>query len=232
MKLVIKDLNKKFENKEVLKNINFEFDKGKIYGLLGKNGAGKTTFFNCISEELDVDSGNFYIEENGKMEKLNEENVGYVVSTPNVPEFLTAREFLKFFIDINKNRIKDLKTVDEYFDLLKIDPIDRNKLLKDYSHGMKNKMQMLINIIADSDILLLDEPLTSLDVLMAEEMKQMLKKIKGEHIIIFSTHIMELALSLCDEIVLLNRGTLEKIDKSNLDNEELKNKIIDMLKEE
>lgn len=232
MKLVIKDLNKKFENKEVLKNINFEFEKGKIYGLLGKNGAGKTTFFNCISEELDVDSGDFYIEENGKMEKLNEENVGYVVSTPNVPEFLTAREFLKFFIDINKNKIKDLKTVDEYFDLLKIDIIDRNKLLKDYSHGMKNKMQMLINIIADSDILLLDEPLTSLDVLMAEEMKQMLKEIKGEHIIIFSTHIMELALSLCDEIVLLNKGTLEKIDKSNLDNEELKNKIIDMLKEE
>lgn len=232
MKLVIKDFNKRFEEKEVLKSINFEFDKGKIYGLLGKNGAGKTTFFNCISEELDVDSGNFYIEENGKMEKLNEENVGYVVSTPNVPEFLTAREFLKFFIDINKNKIKDLKTVDEYFDLLKIDVIDRNKLLKDYSHGMKNKMQMLINIIADSDILLLDEPLTSLDVLMAEEMKQMLKKIKGEHIIIFSTHIMELALSLCDEIVLLNRGTLEKIDKSNLDNEELKNKIIDMLKEE
>lgn len=232
MKLVIKDLNKKFENKEVLKNINFEFEKGKIYGLLGKNGAGKTTFFNCISEELDVDSGDFYIEENGKMEKLNEENVGYVVSTPNVPEFLTAREFLKFFIDINKNKIKDLKTVDEYFDLLKIDIIDRNKLLKDYSHGMKNKMQMLINIIADSDILLLDEPLTSLDVLMAEEMKQMLKEIKGEHIIIFSTHIMELALSLCDEIVLLNKGTLEKIDKSHLDNEELKTKIIEMLKEE
>ncbi len=232
MKLVIKELKKSFEKKEVLKDINFEFEKGKIYGLLGRNGSGKTTFFNCISEELDVDGGNFFIEENGNTRNLNEEDIGYVVSTPNVPEFLTAREFLKFFIDINKDRIPNLKTIDEYFDFLKIDEIDRNKLLKDYSHGMKNKMQMLINIIANSNILLLDEPLTSLDVVMAEEMKQMLKQIKTEHIIIFSTHIMELALSLCDEIVLLNKGVLEKVEKANLDNEDLKNKIIEILKEE
>ena len=232
MKLVIKNLKKNFERKEVLKNINFEFEKGKIYGLLGRNGAGKTTLFNCLSEELNVDDGSFFIEENGDSRNINEEDIGFVVSTPNVPEFLTGREFLKFFIDINKDKIHDLKTVDGYFDFLKIDMEDRNKLLKDYSHGMKNKMQMLINIISNPNILLLDEPLTSLDVVMAEEMKQMLKKIKKDHIIIFSTHIMELALSLCDEIVLLNKGVLEKVEKKNLDDEELKNKIIEILKEE
>lgn len=232
MKLVIKELKKSFEKKEVLKNINFEFEKGKIYGLLGRNGAGKTTLFNCLSEELDVGSGEFFIEENGKKRNLNEEDIGYVVSTPNVPEFLTGREFLKFFIDINKNRIKDKKTIDEYFDFLKIDKEDRDRLLKDYSHGMKNKMQMLINMIANPNILLLDEPLTSLDVVMAEEIKQMLKGIKSEHITIFSTHIMELALSLCDEIVILNKGILEKVEKENLDNEEVKNKVLEILKEE
>ena len=128
--------------------------------------------------------------------------------------------------------IKDLKTIDEYFDYLKIDNEDRDKLLKDYSHGMKNKMQMIINIIANPNILLLDEPLTSLDVVMADEIQQMLKQIKSDHIIIFSTHIMELALSLCDEIVILNKGVLEKIEKENLNNEEFKNKIIAVLKEE
>ena len=154
------------------------------------------------------------------------------MSTPNVPEFLTGREFLKFFIDINKERIKNPKTIDEYFEFMKIEKEDRDKLLKDYSHGMKNKMQMLVNIIANPNILLLDEPLTSFDVVVAEEMKQMLRSIKSEHIIIFSTHIMELALDLCDEIVILNKGVLEKIDKNNLDNEEFKNKIIESLKEE
>ena len=129
------------------------------------------------------------------------------------------------------HRIKDLKTIDEYFDFMKIEKEDRDRLLKDYSHGMKNKMQMLVNIIANPDILLLDEPLTSFDVVVAEEMKQMLKSIKENHILIFSTHIMELALDLCDEIVILNKGVLEKIDKNNLDNAEFKNKIIEALKE-
>mgnify|MGYP003369706166 FL=1 len=232
MKLVVKNLKKNFEKKEVLKDINFEFEKGKIYGLLGRNGAGKTTFFNCLNEDLDIDAGEFYIEDNGNRRKMGAEDIGYVLSTPNVPEFLTAREFLKFFIDINKKRIKNEKTIDEYFDFMKIEEEDRDRLLKDYSHGMKNKMQMLVNIIASPNVLLLDEPLTSFDVVVAEEMKQMLREIKKDHIIIFSTHIMELALDLCDEIVILNKGILEKIDKNNIDNEHLKNKILEALKEE
>ena len=232
MKLVVKNLKKSFEKKEVLKDINFEFEKGKIYGLLGRNGAGKTTFFNCLNEDIEIDAGEFFIEDNGKQRKMEAEDIGYVLSTPNVPEFLTAREFLKFFIDINKKRIKNEKTIDEYFDFMKIEKEDRDRLLKDYSHGMKNKMQMLVNIIASPNVLLLDEPLTSFDVVVAEEMKQMLREIKQNHIIIFSTHIMELALDLCDEIVILNKGILEEVDKNNLDNEQFKNKIIEALKEE
>lgn len=231
MKLVIKNLKKTFDKKQVLNDINFEFEKGKIYGLLGRNGAGKTTLFNCINEDLPCDSGEFFIRDNVDR-KLEPEDIGYVLSIPNVPEFLTGREFLKFFVDINKNRIKNLKTIDEYFSFMKIDVSDRDKLLKDYSHGMKNKMQMLVNIISRPNILLLDEPLTSFDVVVAEEMKQLLKSIKKDHIIIFSTHIMELALDLCDEIVILNKGVLEIVDKKNLDNKHFKDKIIEALKEE
>ena len=77
----------------------------------------------------------------------------------------------RFCFEINEDRILNPKTIDEYFDFMSIEPRDRNKLLKDYSHGMKNKMQMLINIIAQPKLLLLDEPLTSLDVVVAEEMK-------------------------------------------------------------
>ena len=104
--------------------------------------------------------------------------------------------------------------------------------VKDYSHGMKNKMQMLVNIIMNPKVLLLDEPLTSFDVVVAEEMKNLLKSIKKDHIIIFSTHIMELALDLCDEIVLLNKGILEHVDKKTNKDESLKEKIIEALKEE
>ena len=232
MELVVKDLKKKFDKKEVLKGLNFKFEKGKIYGLLGRNGAGKTTFFNCLNEDIEIDSGEFYIEENNIKRKIQAEDIGYVLSTPVVPEFLTGREFLKFFLDINKDKIKNLKTIDEYFDFMKIEKEDRDRLLKDYSHGMKNKMQMLVNIIASPDVLLLDEPLTSFDVVVAEEMKQMLKDIKKDHVIIFSTHIMELALDLCDEIVILNKGYLEKINMNEINKEETKERIIQSLKEE
>ncbi len=228
MKLIVKDLKKSFGQKSVLKGINFTFEKGKIYGLLGKNGAGKTTFFNCLNEDIESDDGCFLLDDKA----LIPEDIGYVVSTPNVPEFLTGREFLKFFIDINKDKIKNLKTIDEYFDFMKINKEDRDKLLKDYSHGMKNKMQMLVNFIASPSVLLLDEPLTSFDIVVSEEIKEMLRKIKKDHIIIFSTHILELALDLCDEIVILNHGVLEEVDKKDLDNKKFKEKIISALTED
>ena len=233
MKLVIENVEKKFGEKQVLKGINFTFEKGKIYGLLGRNGAGKTTLFNCLNNDIDIDNGKFYIiSDDSKKRDLDIKDIGYVISVPTVPEFLTGREFLKFFLDINKDKIENIKTIDEYFDFMKIEKQDRDKLLKDYSHGMKNKMQMLINIISNPNILLLDEPLTSLDVVVAEEMKEMLKGIKENHIIIFSTHIMDLAVSLCDDIVILSHGILERVDKNNLNSEEVKKKIIEALKEE
>ena len=232
MKFVIEHLSKSFEKKEVLKDIHFTFEEGKIYGLLGRNGAGKTTLFNCLNRDLKIDSGSFYIDTDGTRHDVSANEIGYVLSTPTVPEFLTGREFLKFFMDINEKSIKTPKSIDEYFDYMSIEPEDRDKLLKDYSHGMKNKMQMLINIIAQPNILLLDEPLTSLDVVVAEEMKQLLRSFKQHRITIFSTHIMDLALDLCDEIVLLNHGVLEVVEKTDLDSRKFKDKIIAALREE
>ena len=232
MKFIIEHLSKKFEKKEVLRDIDFSFEEGNIYGLLGRNGAGKTTLFNCLNRDIKADGGKFYLEKDGSRNEVAADDIGYVLSTPNVPEFLTGREFLKFFMDINEKSIQNPKSLDEYFSYISIAEEDRDKLLKDYSHGMKNKMQMLINIIAQPNILLLDEPLTSLDVVVAEEMKQLLRSIKEGHIIIFSTHIMDLALDLCDEIVLLSHGELEVVEKSNLDSKEFKDKIIAALREE
>lgn len=228
MKLEIKNLNKSYGNKEVLKDINFTFEEGKIYGLLGRNGAGKTTFFNALNEDIKIDSGECFIDN----KKLETTDIGYVVATPQVPEFLTGKEFLQFYLDINKDRISDLKDIDYYFDLVKLNIEDQNLLLKEYSHGMKNKIQMLINIISNPKIILLDEPLTSLDIVVQEEMKKLFKSYKENHIIIFSTHILELAVDLCDEIVILNNKQIELIEKKDLNTKKYKDKIIESLKVE
>ena len=158
--------------------------------------------------------------------------MGYVLSTQVVPEFLTAREFLQFFLEINRGKIPYPKAPDVYLDYMCIDPADRGKLLKDFSHGMKNKMQMLVNIMADPAVLLLDEPLTSFDVVVADEMKALLRRIKTRHIILLSTHIMDLALDLCDNIVILHHGVLQEVRREDLADEAYKDRIIAALKEE
>lgn len=231
MKLEVNNLTKSYGEKLVLDDIDFSFESGKIYGLIGRNGAGKTTFFNLLNSDIDIDSGSFYLEDEYGKNRLSTNDIGYVVSTPIVPEFLTAREFLEFFMEINKDKIDKDKTVDDYFSLVQISREDQDKLLKDYSHGMKNKMQILINVIAHPKVILLDEPLTSLDVVVQDEMKKLFKSLKNKHIIIFSTHILEIAMDLCDEIIILNNGKLELIEKSNLNTKKYKDKIISSLKD-
>ena len=232
MKLEVIDLSKSYGKKEVLKDIHFTFEKGKIYGLLGRNGAGKTTFFNALNEDISVDSGRFYLEDEFGKNKLRTNDLGYVISTPVVPEFLTGREFLKFYLDINKDKIANLKSIDEYFDMVKLSREDQDILLKEYSHGMKNKIQILINIISNPKVILLDEPLTSLDIVVQEDMKNLLKGLKKDHIIILSTHILELALDLCDEIVVIRNKNLELISRENLNTKKYKDEIIKTLRDE
>lgn len=230
MKLLINDLKKSFGSKAVLQGASFSFEQGRIYGLLGRNGAGKTTLFNCLNGDTSADGGSAALEIDGTERPLRDTDIGYVLSTPVVPEFLTAREFLKFFLEVNP--LPHARTPDEYLDYMQIDLEDRGKLLKDFSHGMKNKMQMLVNFIADPPVLLLDEPLTSLDVVMADEMKGLLRRMKDRHIILLSTHIMDLALDLCDDIVILHQGILSEVRREELADDSYKDRIIAALKEE
>lgn len=229
MKLIVNEIEKKFEEKEVLKGASFVFEKGKIYGLLGRNGAGKTTLFNCISHEIDFDGGSVSLEENGENRPVDFDMMGYAFSTPVLPEFLTGYEFIKFFLDIHKGKIENPLTVEEYAQMVGLDLPDLDRLLKGYSHGMKNKMQMLCLLISKPPVILLDEPLTSLDVVAAHEMKELLMAMKKDHIIILSTHILQLAQDLCDEIVLLHQGKLSGVDDLDCHDQGFEEHVMELL---
>lgn len=231
MELILKDIKKDFDNKEVLRGVNFTFNQGEIYALLGRNGAGKTTLFNILAEELKADSGEALLLKDEKIESLNSTDLSYVYSDPVLPEFLTGYEFIKFFMDINKSRLDKEMKIDDYFDIIKINKKDRHKLIKSYSYGMKNKVQMLMFLISRPYVILLDEPLTSLDVVVALEIKRLLREIRKDHIIIFSTHILQLAKDLCDEIVVLNKGKLTQIDRELLDDPTFEEQIMKVLEE-
>ena len=164
--------------------------------------------------------------------QYSESDIGFVFTQPHLPEFLTGREFIKFFIDINKGKIDHPLSIDEYFRLVAFEPVDGDRLIKSYSHGMMNKLQMLISLfILRPPVILLDEPLTSFDVVAALEVKNMIKKIKDDHIIIFSTHILELAQDLCDEIVVLHNGALQHIPSENIHSPQFESDIIKIMQQ-
>lgn len=232
MQLTLDNIVKKFGDKKVLQGVGFKFQKGNIYGLLGRNGAGKTTLFNCLSGETKIDGGHALLEDNGVVRELREEDVGYVYSLPILPEFLTGYEFVKFFMDINRDNLQLDLSIDAYFDIMSMAKEDQHRLIKSYSHGMKNKIQMLLFLITKPPIILLDEPLTSFDVIVALEMKNMLREMKRDHILIFSTHILQLASDLCDELVVLNNGRLSAVPAELLRSPEFEQRIIHLLKDE
>ena len=229
MKLVIKNLFKSFDDKEVIKEASYDFDKGTVYALLGRNGAGKTTLFRLITEAIKKDDGEIYIEDNGAKTPVSFDDVFMMVAEPDLPKFLTGYEFIRFFIDANRENIKDLKDIDYYLDLVDFDEEDSHRLIQSYSTGMKNKIQMIMFLILKPRIILMDEPLTSLDVVVSLQMKKIIRQIHKDHLMIFSTHILQLAKDICDKIVLLSEKKLSGLDDSYLADPDFEDKLISIL---
>lgn len=232
MKLILEKLSKSFGSNHVLRSIDFTFDQGSIYALLGRNGSGKTTLFNLIADEVDQDDGSIWIETEGQRRPLAPEDLFFMVANPTLPNFLTGYEFIDFFMDVNPKPDGHKKTADEYMTWIGFEEAEKHRLIQGYSLGMKNKLQMLMFMILEPAIILMDEPLTSLDVIMQLQIKKLIREIHGSHIILFSTHILQLATDLCDEIVVLNNGVLTQVDHDLLKDPAFESRIIAILSEE
>lgn len=231
MQLILDQITKSFGTKEVLKGASFTFEQGKIYGLLGRNGSGKTTLFNCLAAEFPADGGTVsLVDDYGRTSTPKQGDIGYVLSTPVVPEFLTGIEFVKFFQEITGDQSG--RTPDQWLELVGLASDDGRRLMRGYSHGMKHKIQMLCFLIGKPPVILLDEPMTSFDVVAALEMKKLLREMRADHIILVSTHILQLAQDLCDEIVLLHQGELEGVAADKIHSPEFESYIVDLLTQE
>ncbi len=208
MELIIKDLDKNYGKKQVLKHVSYSFQSGMIYSILGRNGAGKTTLFNCLSNQTTYENGSVLLSDGTSTRLLTYEDIGLVSASPQLPDFLTGYEFVHFFAELNSKKTED-KGIDDFFDIVQINTEDRHKLIKDYSYGMKNKLQLLCCLIRNPLIILLDEPLSSFDIIVSHEIKELLLKMKKDHIILMCTHIMQLAQDISDTVLLLLNGRIE-----------------------
>ena len=229
MKLQVASISKKFDQKIIFDQASFTFEKGKIYGLLGRNGSGKTTFFNCITKNLKLDEGQIQLLEEDEARNYDNTEIGFTQTYPQLPAFMTAYEFIRFYMDIHREQIKDTRKPEDWLTLVGIKEEDQHRLLKDFSHGMQNKVQMLLSLVVQPPVLLLDEPLTSFDPVAALEFKQLIREAKKDSVIIFSTHILQLAQDLCVEIVLLHHQRFQAIPSEKLHDADFEQEIVAIL---
>lgn len=209
--LEIKDLYKSYGQKQVLKGINIKVDRGDIYGFIGKNGAGKTTTIKCIVGINNFEKGKITIDGMDILESSLEckKVTAYIPDNPELYEFMTGQKYLNFIASVfeldyklTKEKIDELAGIFDIEDAL-YEPISS------YSHGMKQKLAIISALIHKPKLLILDEPFVGLDPAATHYLKEEFKKmVKEGSAIFFSTHVLEVAQSLCNKVAIIKDGEI------------------------
>ena len=207
--LKIENLSKSYDKNLVLKNINLEIEEGSIFGLIGPNGAGKSTLMKSILGLVKKDSGSISLygkEINAKNQKETNKNLGSLIENPSFYDHLTAYDNLDLICDmknIKKDNIdKVLKDVGLF--------ISKNKKVRDFSLGMKQRLGIAIALIGNPKFLILDEPINGLDPYGIEEMRDLFKNIvkNSNTSILISSHILDEIEKISSHIGILKNGVL------------------------
>ena len=205
MKINIDNISKSFDKGLVLNNINLYFESGKVYGLKGRNGSGKTMLLRAISGLILPDKGTIKIDDKILGDDLSfPPSVGVLIENPGYIPELSGKENLRNIADI-KSVVsdKEINEIMKYFDL---EP-ESKKPVKKYSLGMKQKLGLCMAFMEDPELVLLDEPMNALDEKAVNDLKDLiLKKEKEGKLIIIASHDLEDLEELTDEIIEMQNG--------------------------
>lgn len=205
MILELKNIDKSFGEKEVLKGVSFTAEGGKAFGLLGRNGAGKTTSIRILMNVFPANSGEVLID--GKPIDYNKIGIGYLPEERGLYPKKLIIDQLVYFAELKGMSAKDaVKAVDYWLGRLGMSEY-RNKRLDTLSKGNQQKIQLITALAHDPDIVILDEPFSGLDPVNAMLLKDVVKEqiAKGK-IVLFSSHQMSYIEEFCDSIAIINAG--------------------------
>lgn len=206
-----RDVTKDYDGKLALNHLNLTLESGEIVGLIGHNGAGKSTTIKSLVSVINPTQGQIFV--GGKELSSNrleiKKKIGYVADSPDLFLRLTANEFWELVAtsyDMTtaevEARLGELLAI---FDFAS----HRYEVIESFSHGMRQKVFVIGALLSDPDIWVLDEPLTGLDPQAAFDLKQMMREHANKgNTVLFSTHVLEVAEQLCDKIAILKKGEL------------------------
>lgn len=213
-------VNKSFGDFTAVKDLSLTVRAGRVFGLLGPNGAGKTTTIRMIVNITVPDSGTITVF-GGKINAAFQDRIGYLPEERGLYRRMKIADQLRFFAELKNVRGKQVDArIDEWLERVKL-PGWKYKRSMELSKGMQQKIQFIATVLHDPDLLILDEPFSGLDPINVELLKDIVLGLKrAGKTIIFSTHQMEIAEKICDDICLLNKsrkvfeGSLREIKSS------------------
>ncbi|MGD6942865.1 ATP-binding cassette domain-containing protein [Cytobacillus gottheilii] len=220
-------LMKKFKNETVLKPLDFTLKKGEICALIGKNGAGKSTFFKILAGQQMPSSGEIHLfGKSGRELEKAKRRIAFMVETPAFFPDFTALQNLEYF-RIQRG-IVDKKRVYEVLEIVGLKQ-EKKKRFSDYSMGMKQRLGIALCLLGNPDCLVLDEPINGLDVEGIMEIRQLLKKLNQENqiTILISSHILTELNLLANRFVFIKNGVIvEDLSKVLLEEKSKKQILI------
>lgn len=207
----IEGLTKEYGSKKALDNLNITINDGEIFGLIGHNGAGKSTTIKSLVSIIEPTYGNIFFDgKNLKENRLEiKKKIGYVSDTPDLFLKMPVLYFWRFIADVYE--IPEAVREERLEYLCKIFSLEDSyeKTIEEFSHGMRQKAFIIAALLSDPDIWILDEPMTGLDPQSAYNLKELMREhTKKGKTVLFSTHVLEVAEQICNRIGILSKGRL------------------------
>ncbi|WP_404427229.1 ATP-binding cassette domain-containing protein [Ureibacillus chungkukjangi] len=197
---------KKYGSTNAVNGLSFHIDEGRCVSLLGANGAGKTTTLKMLSGLLEPTSGSISFQ--GTKQKDIRQYIGYLPQYPSFFNWMSGKEFLVFTAELAKLNRKEAEERSEEL-LERVGLLDAKKRkIGGYSGGMKQRLGLAQALIHRPKLLILDEPVSALDPLGRREVLDMMREIKQETTVIFSTHVLHDAQEISDDIIIINEGDI------------------------
>ena len=230
--LNVENLNQCYGNHAVLDDVNFSLKHGEYLGLVGVNGAGKTTFIKSVLDFISVKSGKIEIFGRSHRETDSRSELSFLPEKFLPPYYLTGRDFLFYMAELNHIKL-DENDIEQIFKVLDLDISVLKKSVRQYSKGMAQKLGLAFCFLSKRKMLLFDEPMSGLDPKARAHLKRHLINLKETDVtLFFSTHLLADVESICDRIIILHNGVIcfngsplacrEKYEVDNLEDAYLK----------